>query len=425
MSDSGFAILDPSAGISGDMLLGALVSAGAPKAWLGGLPARLGLDGVEVGVEEVDRCGIQAVKVTVRTADGRVEGPEGEAAPGRGGGPQGHHPHRHVGQLIATIERAPLSPWVRERATRAFQLLGEAEGRVHGMPAERVSLHEVGAVDALVDIVGCVEGFEQLGVHRVFSRPVALGSGWVEAAHGMLPVPAPATAILLEGHLVATGGPVEGEATTPTGAVLLRVLSEGQPPAGWRPVRSGWGAGSRNPRGYPNALRLILAEAVEEAAEVVVVQADIDDLSPEYLAPLREGLFEAGALDVQMWSTLMKKGRIGFRIEALAEPGREAAVANAFFTHSSTAGVRWYRTRRATLARRHVVVEDEAGNRIRVKVLEGPAGASVKPEYEDVIAAARQSGRPVREIAEAAGRKARAALPGFGPEHSIAHKESQ
>src|SRR4029079_18463672 len=158
---------------------------------------------------------------------------------------------RHIGDLIRTVEQAPLSAWVRERAVRAFRLLGEAEGRVHGMPAEEVALHEVGAVDALVDVVGAIEGFERLGISRIYNRPVALASGWGRALHGVWPVPAPATALLLEGIEIAPNGPVTGEAVTPTGAVLLRVLSEGAPPARWRGVVArAWGAGARHPYIY-------------------------------------------------------------------------------------------------------------------------------------------------------------------------------
>ncbi len=200
---------------------------------------------------------------------------------------------------------------------RAFRLLGQAEGRIHGMPAEQVALHEVGALDALIDIVGAIEGFEQLGISRIYNRPIGVGDGWVRAAHGVMPVPAPATAILLEGLEVGPNGPVTGEAVTPTGAVLLRVLSEGAPPARWRGVLAGaWGAGGRNPSTYANALRLIIAEPVTEAGEIVVLSTNLDDMSPEYLDPLREALVAAGALDVQVWSTQMKKGRTGFRVEA-------------------------------------------------------------------------------------------------------------
>lgn len=293
-----------------------------------------------------------------------------------------------------------LSRWVRERAVRAFELLGEAEGRVHGLPADRVPLHEVGAIDALVDIVGCIEGFEQLGVSQIYSRPVAVGSGWVHAAHGTIPVPAPATSILLEGLEVGPNGPVIGEATTPTGAVLLRVLSSGAPPGRWRAIDAGaWGAGGRNPKSYPNALRLILAAGALEAGEVVLLSTDLDDLSPEYLEPLREALFASGALDVQVWATQMKKGRIGFRVEVTTAPAQADPVADALFRHSTTAGIRRQVAERVTLTRSEVEVTSADGSPVRVKVIEGPDGPRVKPEYEDVAAVARRTGQPAHEVA--------------------------
>src|SRR5947207_4167028 len=245
------AIFDPAAGISGDMTLGALLSLGLPVSWLEELPGRLGVGDVRVAVRDVRRSGIACKKVD-------FEIPE--------------QPHgRHVGELVRLVERAPVSDWVKERAVRAFQLVGEAEGRVHGVAPEQVHLHEVGAVDAVLDIVGAIEGFEQLGVEAVYTWPVAVGGGWVEAAHGRLPIPAPATAILLEGLELAAGGPVEGEATTPTGAALVRVLAAGPPPAQWRLVRGGWGAGQRNPGHYPNALRVLVAEQAAEAGRVMLV----------------------------------------------------------------------------------------------------------------------------------------------------------
>src|ERR1043166_4073408 len=232
------AILDPAAGISGDMTLGALLSLGVPSAWLEGLPGRLGLAGVGVSVRDVVRCGVRCTQVEFTIPE---------------------QPHgRHVGELVRLVERAPVSEWVRERAVRAFRLVGEAEGRVHGVAPEQVHLHEVGAVDAVLDIVGAIEGFEQLGVDAIYTWPVAVGRGWIEAAHGALPVPAPATAILLEGLELAGGGggggPVEGEGTTPTGAGLVRVLAAGAPPRRWRPVQSAGGAvggGAAESRAFP------------------------------------------------------------------------------------------------------------------------------------------------------------------------------
>src|SRR5262245_5627663 len=219
------AILDPAAGISGDMTLGALLSLGVPVPWLEELPARLGVGDVRVTVRDVRRAGITCKQIEFAIPE---------------------QPHgRHVGELLQLVERAPVSEWVRERALQAFRLIGEAEGHVHGVAAEQVHLHEVGAVDAVLDIVGAIEGFERLGIDAVHHLPVAVGKGWVQAAHGRLPVPAPATAILLEGLEIAGGdggGPVEGEATTPTGAALLRVLSSGAPPERWRLTGNGWGA---------------------------------------------------------------------------------------------------------------------------------------------------------------------------------------
>src|SRR5258706_99208 len=344
------AILDPAAGISGDMTLGALLSLGLPVSWLEELSKRLGLGDVRVTVREVRRSGIRCKQV-------EFDIPE--------------EPHgRHVGELVRLVERAPVSDWVKERAVRAFRLVGEAEGRVHGVAPEKVHLHEVGAVDAVLDIVAGIEGFERLGVEAVYHLPVAVGHGWVEAAHGRLPVPAPATAILLEGLEIAGGaGPVEGEATTPTGAALLRVLSAGAPPDRWRMVGSGWGAGQRDPKHYPNALRILIAEVAAEAGRVVLLATDVDDMSPEYVEPLRQALVQAGALDVQTWPVQMKKGRQGFRVEVMTPEALAEAVTAELFRHSTTAGVRRWIAERATLPRHQVTVRVD-GVAVRVKVLE-------------------------------------------------------
>jgi len=383
------AILDPAAGISGDMTLGALLSLGLPVSWLEELPKRLGLGDVGVTVRDVRRSGITCKRV-------EFEIPE--------------QPHgRHVGELVRLVERAPVSDWVKERAVRAFRLVGEAEGRVHGVAPEKVHLHEVGAVDAVLDIVGGIEGFERLGAQAIYHFPVAVGQGWVEAAHGRLPVPAPATAILLEGLEIAGGaGPVEGEATTPTGAALLRVLSAGAPPDRWRMVGSGWGAGQRDPKHYPNALRILIADVAAEAGRVVVLATDVDDMSPEYVEPLRQALVQAGALDVQTWPVQMKKGRQGFRVEVMAPEALADAVTAELFRHSTTAGVRRWTAERATLPRHQLTVRLD-GVAVRVKVLDG-GQPRVKPEYDDVLAAAQALGRPPLEVARAVERDAEALI---------------
>jgi uncharacterized protein (TIGR00299 family) protein len=389
------AILDPFAGISGDMLLGALVDAGLDPSWLRSLPKRLGLAKAGVDIGQVRRGGIRATKVDFRI-------PQQDAGLGGHGA--------HVGQLIERVRGARVSQWVRERAVRAFTLIGEAEGRVHGVSPERVHLHEVGAVDAVLDIVGVSEGFERLGADAVHNLPVATGSGWVASEHGQLPLPAPATALLLEGLSVAHAGPVEGEATTPTGAALVRVLSAGAPPATWRQIRCGWGAGTRDPAGYPNALRLLLAEAAGEAGEVEVVATDIDDLAPEYLEPLREAVFAAGAVDCVIWATQGKRGRVSLRVEVVTPPAAADAVVEALFAHSTTAGVRRWHTLRHTLRRREMAVELAPDVRVRVKVTEAPGGARLKPEYLDVVHAAGRLRRPALGVAREVLRRAEDAL---------------
>src|SRR2546426_12716184 len=382
------AILDPAAGISGDMTLAALLSLGLPVEWLEGLPGRLGVGDVRVTVRDVRRAGITCKLVEF-------------AIP-----PQPHG--RHVGELLRRVEAAQVSDWVKERALRAFRLLGEAEGRVHGVAPEKVHLHEVGAVDAVLDIVGAIEGFERLGVEAVHHLPVAVGRGWIEAAHGRLPVPAPATAILLEGLEIAGAGPVEGEATTPTGATLLRVLSAGAPPDRWRMVGSGWGAGQRDPKHYPNALRILIAEAASEAGRVVLLAADVGGMSPEYVEPLRQALVQAGALDVQTWPVQMKKGRQGFRVEVMAPEALAEAVTVELFRHSTTAGGRRRGAGPATPPRHQLTVRLD-GVAVRVKVLDG-GSVRVKPEYDDVLAAAQALGRPPLEVARAVERDAEALI---------------
>src|SRR5688572_17998697 len=384
------AIVDPAAGISGDMTLGALLSLGVPTTWLEELPARLGVGDVRVAVRDVRRAGITCKQVEFAIPE---------------------QPHgRHVGELLRLVEQAPVSEWVKERALKAFRLIGEAEGRVHGVAPEKVHLHEVGAVDAVLDVVGSIEGFERLGIDAIHHLPVAVGQGWVDAAHGRLPVPAPATAILLEGLEVAgaAGSPVEGEATTPTGAALLRVLSAGAPPERWRLTGNGWGAGQRDPKHYPNALRIMLAESAGEAGRVVVLATDVDDMSPEYVEPLRQALMGAGALDVQTWPVQMKKGRQGFRVEVLAPEALVEAVTAELFRHSTTAGVRRWFAERATLPRHQLTVRLD-GVAVRVKVLDG-GNVRVKPEYEDVLAAAKALGRPPIDVARAVERDAEALI---------------
>lgn len=365
-------IFDPFAGISGDMVLGSLIDLGLPTEWLRDLVAQLPVKAsIEIG--EVSRGSIKAQRV-------RVDAP-------------GPEPSRHLADVLEILERAPVSAAVREKAGAAFQRLAQTEGAVHGIAPEQVHFHEVGAADAIVDIVGAMAGVVELGVDRCFTRPVALGSGWVTAQHGALPVPAPATMKLLEGLPVRDSG-LEGELTTPTGAVLLSVLTGGsRAPASYVPLRSGFGAGHRDPSSHPNCLRVVLA-TLEPRLDMYVVQADVDDMPPEYVPPLREALDAAGATDVWVYPVQMKKGRTGLRIEALVYGSQREAVARALFAHSTTLGLRFWPVERQVLIRETKTIEWR-GFPIRIKTSAATEGhVTCKPEYDDIEKAARALGLP-------------------------------
>lgn len=373
------AILDPFSGISGDMTLGALLDVGLDPEWLRSVPARLGLDGVIVNIGEVRRGEILCRKVDFDMP------------------PQPHGRHiRAIRDLVARID-APED--VRTRAAAAFTAIAVAEGEIHGLPVERVHLHEVGAVDAIMDIVGSIWGLEQLGVERVYCSTISLGDGFVTAAHGVLPVPAPATMKLLEGHHVRPGPEGAGELVTPTGAALVKVLSVGPPPREYTPLRSGFGAGTKDFKGRPNALRIVLAETGSaEVEHLVQLVSDIDDMTPEYLAAVADLLREAGALDVVLLPITMKRGRPGARIEVLARPADASRLEELLLGESSTIGVRrgWVERRRLPRERRIVEV---LGHTIGVKVVTLPDGRTRgKPEFVDVRAAAQATGRPLQDI---------------------------
>jgi uncharacterized protein (TIGR00299 family) protein len=365
-------IFDPFAGISGDMVLGSLIDLGLPTEWLQDLVAQLPVKAsVEIGA--VSRGAIRAQRV-------RVDAP-------------GPEPARHLDDLLEILNHAPVSGTARKWAAVAFRRLAEVEGAVHGIAPERVHFHEVGAADAIVDIIGAMAGVAELGVERCFTRPVAVGEGWVTAQHGALPVPAPATLRLLEGLPVRESG-FEGELTTPTGAVLLSVLTQGaRAPAGYVPLRSGFGAGHRDPATHPNCLRVILA-ALDPPADLYVVQADIDDMLPEYVPSLREALEEAGATDVWAYPVQMKKGRTGLRVEALVQDNRREEVARTLFSHSTTLGFRFWPVERQVLIRETKTIEWR-GFPIRIKTsIHAEGHVTCKPEYDDIDKAARALGLP-------------------------------
>lgn len=370
------AILDPFSGIAGDMTLGALLAVGLDPEWLRALPARLGLDGVTVSLAQVDRASIRCWKVDFEIP------------------PQPHG--RHIHQIAALVDKAGVPPAVRDLANRAFLAIGSAEAEIHGTTIEKVHLHEVGAVDAILDVVGSIWGLHELGVERVYCGPIATGDGTVRAAHGLLPVPAPATLKLLEGHVVRPGPEGAGELVTPTGAALVRVLSAGPPPERYVPVRSGFGAGTKEFRDRANALRVILADvdARPGVESLVQLAADIDDMSPEYLSAAAETLRTAGALDVVIHPVTMKKGRPGARLEVLAAPSDAARLEGIFFTATTTIGIRRTQLQRSALPREEATVQVR-GEPVRVKLVTLPGGGRrAKPEFEDVLRVSHATGEP-------------------------------
>lgn len=374
-------------GIAGDMTLAALVSAGWPRAELLALPARLGLEGVTIEITDVRRGPFAAVHVDVRTRE--------------------KQPHRHLHHIEAILDRADLPDAVRARARAVFLRLAEAEAEVHGSTVAKVHFHEVGAVDAIVDITGALLGLDALGVTSVSASALPLGGGFVDSEHGRIPVPAPATALLLRGAPVY-GGPVEAELVTPTGAALLMTLvtSWGDPPA-FRLSAVGTGAGTREFPAHPNVLRLLLGERAGSIAverTVAVLETAIDDDNPQYVTAALQQLLALGALDAMVAPVTMKKGRSGLWLVVVCEPADARRLAEAVLRETSTLGVRIREERRIELPRRTLEVETRYGT-VRVKAAVLPGGTErVMPEFESVLEVASRSGASVHAVFAAAVR---------------------
>ena len=370
--------LDLSAGVSGDMLLGALVDVGVPREVLSSTVEAL-RSPVSLSYEESSRGGLCGIKAHVEAADDRG--------------------HRHLRDFLRVLERSGLPTEVSQRAAGLLRRIFEAEGQIHGMSAESVHLHELGSLDTLVDIVGAVAGVAYLAPDTVVGSPVNVGSGSVEAEHGTLEIPAPATALLLRG--VPTFSDGSGfERTTPTGAVLTGLADSFGGWPGMTPERIGYGLGSADPKeGRPNALRVVSGSAPDSSGSaVVVVEATLDDLPPEIAPHLLERLLAAGARDAFFTPVQMKKGRPGLTVTALADFGRRDAVTATLFRESTTLGVRITVAERETLERRVVRVETPWG-RVGVKVgLRNGTVINRAPEFEDCRRLAESSGVALKEI---------------------------
>lgn len=412
------------------MLLGALVDAGVPFSSLEETAAALNV-GARLEMRKVVRGGITATKVDVLTPDSPAteyahnhehqpthsheahthESHAGHAhhvhpEPARHTHEHSHEHHRSLSAILAIIGAAPLADGVKERATRAFQLLGEAEAAIHSIPIEKVHFHEVGAVDTIVDIVCAAAGCAELGVDRWLASPLNVGSGTVHCAHGILPVPAPATLALLgDAPVYAAGQPMER--VTPTGATILRMLNVqyAQLPA-MRITASGYGAGGRDTPGQPNLLRILVGEeAAQDAAvePIAVMETVIDDSSPQLLAYVSELLLEAGAWDVYRVAVQMKKGRNGVQMTVLCRPDLVPALRDLLFRETTTIGLHWRVENKALLAREFAEVQTEWGA-VRIKVARWPSGevANAAPEYEDCRQIAAGHAVPLKQVMQEA-----------------------
>ncbi len=394
--------IDASAGASGDMLLGALLDAGAQVGAVAAAIAALGVEPIEIHPRQVRRHGLRATKADVQVHDTAVS--------------------RTVGDVLGLVAGAALAPAVAAFAQNVLRLLGTAEAAVHGEDLEQVHLHEVGALDSLADVVGCGAALDSLGLleprARIVVNSIALGSGSVQSAHGVLPVPVPAVLAILAGRGAAVAAGGEGERCTPTGAALLAILA-----GAWGPMPPmridavGLGAGSADPPECANVLRVVLGTVLAPGPvpwrhdDLIEVETTVDDLDPRLWPAVLDALVQAGAVDAWLTPVVMRKGRPGIVVTALVAEEAIDAATRALFTHSTTLGVRLWPVARRALPRDEVVVHVD-GCEVRVKrgLLDGEP-VTVQTEYADAAAAAERLGIPVRAVLERAATLARAAEP--------------
>ena len=382
------AYFDCFSGISGDMVLGALVGAGVGLDQLEAELRRLPISGWRISSETVRRGAMAATRVSVEAEE--------------------QQPHRSLAAILKLIEQAKLAPKANERARAIFERLGRAEAKVHGIAIDRVHFHEVGAIDAIVDIVGASIGFDLLGIEGFFASPLNVGSGRVQTAHGILPVPAPATTELLQGFACYSTG-IERELATPTGAAIVSTLAAGSGPMPLMTVRSvGLGAGSADLAQQPNVLRLFIGErdggaGVEET--VTMIEANVDDMNPQLYGYFAERALEAGALDVFSTPAQMKKNRPGQLLTVLARPDAAEGLIELMFRETTTLGVRVSQAQRRKLDREWLTVETAHGSvRMKLGRVNGRL-LNAAPEYEDCRRIAEEQNVPLKEVmAEALAR---------------------
>jgi pyridinium-3,5-bisthiocarboxylic acid mononucleotide nickel chelatase len=374
-------------GISGDMALGAMLDAGLPLADLKGALGSLAVSGFDVSAAPVLRAGVSATKFTVHEHGGAHHD-------------HGHHTHRHLTAIFGLIDKSALSTAGRDRAKTMFQRLAEVEAGIHQMPVEKVHLHEVGALDSIIDIVGIVFALEWAGADRVVCSPLNVGGGMVQSAHGLFPVPAPATVKLL-GDAPVYAGAVQKELVTPTGALIVSSYAEsfGPVPA-MRIERVGYGAGERDDPTTPNVLRVLIGHAAAEAQteRVTVVECEIDDMNPQIFGVVMDQLYAAGALEVFYTPVQMKKNRPGTLLTVIAAPERLGQISDIIFRETTTIGLRHSEVARECLDREIVTVETPAGA-IRFKIARrGGRVLNAVPEFEDCARVAAAKNLSVKEV---------------------------
>lgn len=373
------AYFDCFSGISGDMCLGALLGAGLPLEAVQGELRKLPLKGLRLTARKVLRSGISAVKADVRWS-ASVRGPSTWA------------------ETKDIIVSSALSTDIKKASLSVLEGIFRAEAKVHGTPLSRVHLHEIGSPDAIADVVGVVAGIRALGIKNIYCSPVNLGSGTIKTAHGVLPVPAPATVELLKGAPVYSDG-TPHELTTPTGAALIKWMAPTFcPMPSMRLESAGAGAGSRSMKDRPNVLRVFIGQDGGPEPDVTVIETCIDDMNPQIYGYVMEKLFNEGALDVYLAQIIMKKGRPGVKLTVLCEGAKVERLCSVIFSETTTLGVRFYKAGRATLQRKSRSVETEFGNvRVKDAFFEGRK-ARTAPEYEDCARIAKERGLPLMDV---------------------------
>jgi len=383
-------------GISGDMHLGALIDLGVDADFLKSELGKLGVSGYSINVEKDKRHGITGTRVDVVYT--------GEAEATKGGSAHSEHHHRNLKDILKIISASGLTEEVKKRSERMFTRLAEAEAKIHNKPIDEIHFHEVGAIDSIVDIVGAAICIESIKADRILCSTVELGGGFVECAHGKLPVPAPATAELLAGIPVRTGT-VDKETTTPTGAVILAAnVDEFTPLKDFRISKTAYGIGQREME-IPNLLRVFLGESDKNSAtdqpgssEALMIECNIDDMNPEFYGFIMEELFACGADDVYLSAITMKKIRPASKLSVLCAPSLEEKITDIILSQTTSLGVRKYKVSKSMLQREVETIETRYGAvRIKHAFSEGRCIKS-KPEYDDCIRIAREQKIPIHEV---------------------------